>query len=239
MKTLYYIGIESEGVKERHKGRERKHPIAIYRHIRHLSLENGSICLYHSLLPTFFEEEMQKKRWRKKWLMRLEEAERFAREKLNARLPEEIVFSQRLGDLMGSEREIPLFLFAAGLKRLKNSRSFAHISISLPEECSPITAESMVELLHPYLSKINYVVFVGEETENSVWVEDYLYEEYGIVMSYGKRPEKNTVWLDLEEKRASAMEEFAVSNGICRLGRKEILKFLDTMIKSEYNTKIN
>ena len=172
-------------------------------------------------------------------MVRLLEAQGFAGEKLNVQLPEETVFSEKLCDLMGEERELPLFLFSAGLKRLKERQSFAHISISLPEECGPVAVDNIVGLLKPYLSRINYVVFVGKESENAAWVEEYLYGEYGIVMSYGKRPEKNTVWLDLGEKKSAAVEEFAHSNGIYHLCREEMLKFLDTMVKNGYNTKIN
>lgn len=239
IKSLYYIGIESKRPGKRHKGRERRQPIAIYRHIRQLSLENGSICLYHSLLPSFFEEDLQNKRWRKKWMMRLEEAEEYAKEKLDVHFPWETVFSEKLCFLMGKDSEIPPVLFAVGLKRLKERQSLAHISISLPEECGPVAAENMVELLQPYLSRINYVVFVGDESENSAWIEDYLYREYGIIMSYGKRPEKHTVWLDLGEDRVPVMKKFALDNGIYHLSRGEILKFLDTVVKNEYNTKIN
>ena len=239
IKNLYYIGIDSRDTLRRHRARERKRPLGIYRHDRSLPFESGSISLYHSLLPAFFEEEIQNKRWRKKWMMRLLEAREYVEEKLNVHFPEETVFSEKLCNIMGEEIELPLVLFSAGLKRLKARQSFAHVSISLPEECGAVAAENVVELLHPYLSKINYVVFVGEESESAAWVEDYLYGEYGIVMSYDKRPEKNTVWLDLGEKKSAAMEEFASGNGIRHLCRGEMLKFLDTMVKNEYNTKIN
>ena len=239
MKSLYYIGIESESSDRRHRAGVRKQPIAIYRNVRHLTLENGSICLYHSLLPSFFVEEIKKKRWRKKWMVRIKEAEEYAKEKMNIHFSWETVFSEELCLLMGKDSEIPLFLFAVGLKRLKDRQPFAHISISLPGECGYATAENMVELLQPYLSKINYVVFVGEESESAAWVEDYLYGEYGIVMSYGKWPQRNTVWLDLGEERAPVLEKFAADNGICHLDRREMLKFLDTVVKNEYNTKIN
>lgn len=239
MKSLYYIGIESESSDQRHRAGVRRQPIAIYKHVRLLPFENGSICLYHSLLPSFFEEEIKKKRWRKKWMMRLEEAEEYAKEKLDIHFSWETVFSEKLCFLMGKDSEIPLYLFAVGLKRLKERQPFAHISISLPEECGYAAAENMVELLQPYLSKINYVIFVGEESESAAWVEDYLYGEYGIVMSYDKWPQRNTVWLDLGEKRAPVLEKFAADNGICHLSRGEMLKFLDTIVKNEYNTKIN
>lgn len=232
IKSLYYIGIENESSDQCHRAGVRRQPIAIYRHVRRLPFENGSICLYHSLLPSFFEEEIKKKRWRKKWMMRLKEAQEYA-------ISWETVFSEKLCFLMGKDSEIPLYLFDVGLKRLKERQPFAHISISLPAECGHAAAENVVELLQPYLSKINYVVFVGEESESAAWVEDYLYGEYGIVMSYGKWPQRDTVWLDLGEERAPVLEKFAADNGICHLSRGEMLKFLDTVVKNEYNTKIN
>ena len=64
------------------------------------------------------------------------------------------------------------------------------MNLSLPEECGGETVEEAVRLLSPYLSRINSLVMVGEESESAWQIEDYLYDEYGIVTSYARRPEK-------------------------------------------------
>lgn len=238
-KLLYYIGIEDEKRPAKLSGRQRKQPLAIYRHTELFPLEKGSVCLYCSRLPFLMEEEMGRRRRRKQWMRRLFEAQAYAEEKLGVRIPEGMVLSDELCKLIDRQEDLPLSVFALGLKRFAEKTSFANISISLPRECGPGAAENMVELLSPFLSRINYVTFVGKESETAGRVEDYLYGEYGIVMSYGNRPGKNQVWIDLGEPRTPAMEKFLSDNEIYHLSRGEMLKFLDTAAKNEYNTKIN
>lgn len=113
------------------------------------------------------------------------------------------------------------------------------ISLSLPPDCGQLTMERLQNILKPYLPGLNTVLFVGAEEAVSRMLEEYLYDEYGIVMSYGKIPLRNTLWIDLEDTGGLNLSKYAKENGICHINRAEVLKFLDTAVKNGYNTKVN
>lgn len=247
IKKIYYITIaESE------EGRERKRnvPLAVYQCGFGLPFMEGSAALrrkcaadsklqiYFSLLPGRVIKDMEKARKKKKWMQKLTAAFTFIQESMDCK-PEDIIFSDRLFSVFGGKCELPEELFAAYLYDSRERYSFKHMNITLSADCGLLTAESVIRLLNPYLSQINTVTFTGEETESTWTVEDYLYEEYGITAAYKKRPEKDTVWLDFDNKEAKHLISYAFENGIYRISRSEILKFLDTTVKSGYNTKVN
>ena len=97
----------------------------------------------------------------------------------------------------------------------------------------------LITIAEPYLQRINYALFVGEKDAGAEMLEDYLYEEYGIIMTYGKYPVSNTVWIDLGDAENRKLSKYAKENGICHINRTEVLKFLDTAAKNGYNTKVN
>lgn len=247
IKKIYYITMaESE------EGRERKRnaPLAVYQcgcrppfmessaALRRKCAADSELQLYFSLLPGSFIKDMEKPRKKKKWMQKLMTAITFIRESMDCK-PEDIIFSDRLFPVSGGKCELPEELFAAYLYDSRERYSFKHMNITLPADCGLLTAESVIRLLNPYLSQINTVTFAGEETESTWMVEDYLYEEYGITAAYKRRPEKDTVWLDFDNKETEYLISYAFENGIYRISRSEVLKFLDTTVKSGYNTKVN
>lgn len=241
-RNIFYIGI-SDWKEECQRSLlhflgERK-PLEIYKQTKLFACENGFIQLYFSLLPTSFEQEIKKKRGRKKWFDRLIRTLAHAEGLADIKGDEDVLFSERLSLLLEKEQEIPNRLFKVRLKEIKERLPLTHINISLPDECGPSAAEKVIELLDPYLSNVNFVTFVGEENQTSWLIEDYLYEEYGIVMSYGKRPEKNALWIDYAGKERPLLCNYARENGIYCLNSGEVLNFLDTTVKNGYNTKVN
>lgn len=236
-KNIYYIGIETQ--KESCPKKKAGKSLAVYKHTKPFDFKNGSVRLYFSLLPASFCQEVKKKRLRKRWFDRLERSLACVKEAADTGGSCEILFAESICQALERKQEIPEELYKVRLKEIKSRRSFVHINISLPDECGPSMAEGMIELLEPYLPSINFVTFVGAETRNSWLIEDYLYEEYGIVMSYGKRPEKNALWIDYAEKGSTLLTNYARENGIYCLNGGEVLNFLDTTVKNGYNTKVN
>lgn len=113
------------------------------------------------------------------------------------------------------------------------------INLSLPMEGGERDTDRLITIVEPYLSKINLVVLVGEENNETQRLEDYLYDEYGIVTTYEKYPKRNTLWIDMEDAQKQILLNYAKENGICHINSAEVLKFLDTAAKNGYNTKVN
>ncbi len=247
VKKIYYITMAEN---EENSGRKRKEPLAVYQcghklpfigssaALRRKCAADSEVQLYFSLLPYRFIKDMEKNRKKKKWMQKITAAITFVRENVDCRT-EDIIFSNRLFSVFGGKCELPEEVFAACLYAEKKKSSFEHMNITLPADCGLLTEECVIRLLKPYLSQINMVTFVGEETESTWMVEDYLYGEYGITAAYKRRPEKGTVWLDFAEEETEQFVSYAFENGIYRISRSEVLKFLDTTVKSGYNTKVN
>lgn len=117
-------------------------------------------------------------------------------------------------------------------------------------------------LLEEYLPRINHMTVVTDRPEVYADFSDYLYEEYGIPVSYVARLEKRlgkskkTVILDGRahyQPPCEALPEEAAyidfwsenkKRGILEAKRKDIrylsaVKFLDTLAKNGYNTRVN
>ena len=158
----------------------------------------------------------------------------YAVEEVANRLPEESRFWQEcdIEELTGRLSEAYLY------QKRKYYRD-SIFAFSLPKECGEIAVMRLITIAEPYLQRINYALFVGEKDTGAEMLEDYLYEEYGIIMTYGKYPVSNTVWIDLGDAENRKLSKYAKENGICHINRAEVLKFLDTAAKNGYNTKVN
>lgn len=104
---------------------------------------------------------------------------------------------------------------------LYEKKGFHSLDIVLPPESRTGVMDTLIHLLNPYLARINTISVVGEEEGLFAELEDYFYGEYGIVVNRAKRAGKNGFILNLWS------------------GAEETLKFLDTMVKNGYNTKVN
>lgn len=114
--------------------------------------------------------------------------------------------------------ELPMQLYAAYLYSL---RPFEQICITLPEDCGGCLAQQLKELLLPYLPRIRKIAYDGEKSCVSEELEDFFYQEYGTLMQNIQTVPEEMIRLDF------------------RTVWKNTLKFLDTRIKSGYNTEVN
>lgn len=261
IKNIYYIGIAEEKTEEKNQWislRKTNMAVDIYSQNQKLPFYGGFVQLYFSLLPYELTEEIRPKGTGRRQMSEKAKVRRAyklqrRKEKQAVKLSEELtaviseakellewdelILAPGLCGVIGKrEEELPAELFAVFLKKLAVREK---INLSLGEESGLLTVEEVILLLKPYLSKINYAVFIGEENEAARELEDFLYEEYGMIMSYSKRPVKNAVWLDFGDKNLPLLEKYAAENNIQHINRAGILKFLDTSAKNGYNTKVN
>ena len=180
----------------------------------------GEVQIYFSVLPETIEKELLKPRSRKKWVSRIISAMNYAEGSLCCTDEEQILFAERLCGIFDRNQRLPPELYGAFLWEARKRKRFQSITISLPEECSFALAETVKSLLWPYLSRMNSITFTGKETRATRELEDFFYEEYGIVTGYGSEEGANTPHLNFFMQR-------------------EMLKFLDTAVKSGYNTGVN
>ena len=180
----------------------------------------GELQIYFSVLPETIGKDLLKPRNRKKWLVRIRNAMDYAESALGCTDEEQILFSERLCTLLDRNQKLPPELYGAFLWEMRKREHFRSLTLYLPEECSFALAESVKSLLWPYLSRMNSIIFVGKETRAAQDLEDFFYEEYGIVTGYGSGEREDVLHLNFSMQR-------------------EMLKFLDTAVKTGYNTGVN
>ena len=78
-------------------------------------------------------------------------------------------------------------------------------------------AEQLMELLIPYLPRLKQVVWTGEEGTVSESLQNYLYEEYGMILLFDRR----------------------IPDGAVVIRRAQAWKFLDATVKNGYNTLVH
>lgn len=190
----------------------------------------GKIQIYYALLPEYGGKKRfsgKYKAWKPEMAWKLlERAEEKAALTLGCR---EQIWACELNQNLN---QIPQELMAACLYR---HRPFDRICISLPDECREYDVQEVIELLNPYLARMHQVLFWGDESEASLMFEDYLYGEYGIVMTRAMSVPLEMLWLDLSGR----MERQASLKSLRYINRLETLKFLDTAVKNGYNTEVN
>lgn len=230
--------------------------------LRPLLYPGGKIQVYFCVLPD--EKELSKNRWkrkrREKFLLHcLSEAYQEACEVLRddgfesfdtvlMSQPfiqffshvEKKIKDERIWELWRhGQDEIPEELFSVCLQNARAKNNGAVMNISLPKDCSETVTEQMITLLTPYLSRVNLMVYVGEPSWAAEAVEEYLYEEYGIVTIFGKYPREKCIWIDLSQGECFFLNKYTKESEIYPINYAEVLKFLDTAIKNGYNNKVN
>lgn len=166
--------------------------------------------------------------------------------------------SGEVSGIAGAQARLPQELWAVGLYQC---RPFDRLCVSLDEERGGYGLEQAQELLLPYLSRLRQVMYFGSESEVFLELEDYLYAEFGLVMTRLTRVPPELLWLDLredpEEKMGRAAgegegglkgenqlpdQQIIRGKNPCPGGvvnRPGMLKFLDTAVKNGYNTEVN
>ncbi len=120
-------------------------------------------------------------------------------------------------DISKYKETLPIELWAV---RLYQQRPFDSICISMTPDGGEQELWRLTELLGPYLSRMKRVVLKGSGSPASELLGDYLYEEFGIIMTETEKIPKDMVYLDFKNNY-------------------ETLKFLDTAVKNGYNTEVN
>ncbi len=196
----------------------------------------GNIQIYYAFLPEYekgqnrFFKSLGPKKWTGQVVQELfGRASDRAREKYDCR---EWIYGPESG---GEKEELPVELIANCLYR---QRPFEKVCISLPDK-GEYAAEQALWLLAPYLSRIKRVALCGEEGLASELLGEELYAEYGIMMENSKRPEQDMLWLDLRDNNERRDHVVGCSSKTKCVNSAETLKFLDTMVKNGYNTKVN
>lgn len=192
--------------------------------------KTGKIQIYYALLPeysgrTFFTGKP--KNWKKETAGRLlGEAGNKADAQWGCR---EEIFAPELFPEGG---HVPRELMAACLHRY---RPFDRLCLSLPEDGGDQSMEQAVELLKPYLPRMRQVMHTGGQSPAFALLEEYLYEEYGILMTDIQKVPPDLLWLDLREEKAAVV----LPQGAKYINQAGTLKFLDTAVKNGYNTDVN
>ena len=240
IRKLYYLttGTLPDEMEKKKKnfsfslGRRKEKELSLFRCERRLSFAfgkpsvegrltaAGELQIYFSVLPETIGKELLKPRSRKKWLVRIRNAMDYAESALGCTDEEQILFSERLCTLLDRNQKLPPELYGAFLWEARKREHFRSIILSLPEECSFALAESVKSLLWPYLSRMNSITFTGKEARTTRELEEFFYEEYGIVTGYGSGEREDVLHLNFSMQR-------------------EMLKFLDTAVKTGYNTGVN
>lgn len=178
----------------------------------------GKLQIYFSLLPEFAGRTFFGKKPRS-W--KPEAAERLLhdageRAYVNADCAEQIIAA----DLKQYKEEIPIELWAAWLY---HQRPFDSICVSLDEESGQKELQQLTDLIAPYLPRMRRIACRGPRGQCAEMLEKYLYEEFGIVMTDA-------------EKISGVLPAFDLNGFESRL---KTLKFLDTVVKNGYNTKVD
>lgn len=192
----------------------------------------GRLLIYYALLPEYRRKNFfsgQPKGWKPETAQQLlEDAVRKAIVTFDCR---EQLCAPELHKQPG---QIPIELTAALLYR---QRPFDKICITLAAEGGEYGLSQVIELINPYLPRTRQVFFKGEDSPVCEMLEDYLYDQFGIIMTRTDVPPSDIPWLDMEETDLPAGK--APLDGQRHINSLETLKFLDTAVKNGYNTKVN
>lgn len=118
-------------------------------------------------------------------------------------------------------------------------RPFDKLCVTLPADGGEHDVQQIVELLGPYLPRMRQVIFIGDESMVYELLEDYLYGEFGIVMTKSRVAPSHMPWLDMGNEETELCDRETAPGNLRHINRLEILKFLDTAVKNGYNTEVN
>ena len=206
---IFYLMMQADGIY--HK------PIEIYEVKRKLSIPSGSVSVCYALWPEYRKESLFRKK-PKEW--KIPELQRELEElKQKAECDHdcwEMLYSAQFQEKAWpvTEQELPFCVLQAWLYA---QRPFD--TLYLPEEWNQgmQDAEQLMELLIPYLPRLKNVVWTGEEGKVSESLQNYLYEEYGMILLFDRK----------------------IPGGAVVIRRVQAWKFLDATVKNGYNTLVH
>lgn len=216
-KSLLYFGIEEDtGAKKKWW---EKYMLPIYRCGRKGKIQGGRLQYFYVPVPEYYFVRGSRTGWKAE---KLRECLIGTIEKA---CPDDYYLHPKVRKMLGGMEQgdlPPISLLEAMLhERLTGGNGYRNVSICLPQGSRTGIAEVLIHLLSPYLSRINFISVIGGEEALFEELEEYFYEEYGIVANRAKKQEKDSFLLNLWG------------------GERETVKFLDTMLKNGYNTKVN
>lgn len=199
--------------------------------------KTGKLKIYFSLLPEYAGKTLLGGKPR---LWKPEQAERLiyeAGEKASADqgCREQIIAADFRG-YCGYTEPLPLELWAVCLYQ---QRPFDSICVSFPKEAGEGELWRLAELMGPYFPRMKRVACKGPASSLSDQLEDYLYGEFGIVMTGIENLPAGTLCIDFGQEESSGEISRPDHKKVKYINHFETLKFLDTAVKNGYNTKVN
>lgn len=216
-------------------------PIPIYRVARQEKIPDGKLQIYYASLAAqekrkqtlyerltgFFMGKREKEDSMSVYRRQIQE--------LTEQIKPQLCFFHPKVQMLLQEPEgiAPLPVWQALLRQMEITPD---IYIELPESDSWEALELMKELLEPYFIRIRQITFLGEENRVYSEMEEYLYEEYGILAGYARQWNEESSFFHIWDDSPSAEVEMA--------GNREItstlaVDYLDTRVKNGYNTRVN
>ncbi len=206
---IFYLMMQADGIYEK--------SVEIHEVKRHLPIPSGSVSLYYALWPEYRRKSLFRKKPKEWKVLELQKE----LEKLKGRAEcdydcWEMLYSRQFQEKAWpmAAQDLPFCILQAWLYA---QRPFD--TLYLPEEWNQgmQDAEQLMELLIPYLPRLKQVVWMGEEGTVSESLQNYLYEEYGMILLFDRR----------------------IPDGAVVIRRAQAWKFLDATVKNGYNTLVH
>ncbi|MCL2719273.1 MAG: hypothetical protein FWE14_10900 [Lachnospiraceae bacterium] len=220
VKTLLYLTLQENTYAKSHPWDPV--PPTVYRSARQGKTHKGYIQYFFAPIPEYRHNFIKKQAWKP------ENLKRYIQEAFAIINPDDYYIHPDLRRLFGSEENEnydlpPLILLEA---MLGEHEKLSAVEIILPPDSRVGVKDTIAALLYPHLPRINNVTLIGGDDSICAELADFFYSEFGILTTNLKRPLANT----FAYKRPFVLDLWS--------GESETLKFLDTMVKNGYNTKV-
>ena len=192
-------------------------PIELHELKRPLPVPDGRVRVYFALWPEYRKQSFIRKKYKEWKLPELQtEMEKF-RQKAGLMYDcWEILYEETFRDKAWSvtDQDLPLCVLQAWLYA---QRPFDTVCLSDEWNRGMYDMQVLIDLLTPYLPRMKRVIWTGEEGTVSESLQNYLYEEYGMIL--------------LRDRR--------IPEGAVEIRRAQAWKFLDATVKNGYNTLVH
>lgn len=206
---IFYLMMQENGVYQT--------PIEIYEVKRQLPVPSGRVSVYYALWPEYRKKSLFRKRFKEWKIPELQKELEELKQKAECNYDcWEMLYSAQFQEKAWpmAAQDLPFCVLQAWLYA---QRPFD--TLYLPEEWNQgmQDAEQLMELMIPYLPRLKNVVWTGEEGTVSESLQNYLYEEYGMILLFDRK----------------------IPDGAVVIRRAQAWKFLDATVKNGYNTLVH
>ena len=196
-------------------------PPTVYRSARRGKIHKGYIQYYFATIPEYQHNFIIKQSWKP------EKLKKYLQEAFEIVSPDDYYIHPDLRCLLGREEHHPDLPPMSLMEAMLGEREkLSTVEIILPSERRLGVKDTLAVLLYPYLPRVNSITLVGGDETLCASLADFFYGEFGILTMNEKRSAVNTS----SYKRSFVLDLWS--------GEDETLKFLDTMVKNGYNTKV-